>query len=518
MTFIETYFHTNRWPQIAAWVLVSLFLLGFFFPLLGAWTGAILGVWFVGTQKPRRGFLWQIAFTLLPSLASNWRKFPLTGLEQALQYVAWVMLAAVLSVLPFLFHRLTSPRLPGLLSTLPLPLSGALLQTLAPAWLPANIFSLYGLAQSQKANTPLEHIAAAFGYGAVAFLVYWFAAAVVWMWNHEFRASKVAVGASLFAAVYVLAAGFGIYRQFTGVALPSTPPTHTTFAWICLGGALSLSVWALLRPGKPRLPWANRPEITLLQSPCTGEPLHLVRDRNREALVSPSGERFPIRDGIPVFLKPEEITGSNRKYNHLYETIGGFYDDAQRVWSALSGMDRDEHVMSYLRLLEIKPGDSVLETSVGTGLNFKYLPRDIKRYGLDLSAEMLVNCQANLHRWDMDADLFLGNAESLPFTDSSFDVVFHVGGINFFSDRAKAIREMIRVAKPGSLIVIADETEEHVKRAYEQVPITSRYFKHRKEAVTAPIDLVPADMREIRLESIWNGRFYTLTFRKPAAG
>jgi ubiquinone/menaquinone biosynthesis C-methylase UbiE len=173
--------------------------------------------------------------------------------------------------------------------------------------------------------------------------------------------------------------------------------------------------------------------------------------------------------------------------------------------------------MSYLGRLEIKPGDSVLETSVGTGLNFKYLPCGIKRAGLDLSAEMLVNCQANLRRWEMDADLFLGNAESLPFADASFDVVFHTGGINFFSDRAKAIREMIRVAKPGSLMLIGDETEEHVKGAYEKGPFTRKYFKHRKEAVTAPIDLVPADMQEIRL-SIWKGRFYALTFRKPAAG
>jgi len=50
----------------------------------------------------------------------------------------------------------------------------------------------------------------------------------------------------------------------------------------------------------------------------------------------PSGERFPIRDGIPVFLTPEDLTGSNRKYNHLYETIAGFYDDTQRVVCALA--------------------------------------------------------------------------------------------------------------------------------------------------------------------------------------
>ena len=496
---------SKRWRQILAWAVACLFLLGFFFPLLGAWTGAIVGVWFVGTQRPRRGFLWQMVLTFLPSLVANWRKFPLAGPEPALEYVAWMLLVALLTVLPFLFHRLTSPRLPGLLSTLPLPLWGAVLQTAALAWLPANVLSVYSLAQSQRANTLLLHIGSAFGIGAVAFLIYWFAAVVVWMWNHEFRTSQIAAGASLFAAVCVLAA-----------VLPETLSAGAIFPWISLGGALTLSAWALLRPGKHRL-WADRPEIVAkLQSPYTGDPLHVVREDDREALVSPSGERFQIRHGIPALLKPEELTGPNRKYNYLYETIGGFYDDIQRVVAALSGMDRADYVMSYLGLLEIKPGDSVLETSVGTGLNFKYLPRGIKRAGLDLSAEMLVNCQANLRRWEMDADLFLGNAESLPFTDASFDVVFHTGGINFFSDRAKAIREMIRVAKPGSLILIGDETEEHVKNAYEKGPITSRYFKHRKEAVTAPIDLVPADMQEIRL-SIWNGRFYALTFRKPAA-
>jgi ubiquinone/menaquinone biosynthesis C-methylase UbiE len=159
----------------------------------------------------------------------------------------------------------------------------------------------------------------------------------------------------------------------------------------------------------------------------------------------------------------------------------------------------------------------VLETSVGTGLNYKYVPRGAKLFGLDLSAEMLTSCQANLRRWEMDADLFLGNAEDLPFANDSFDVVFHVGGINFFDDRTKAIREMIRVAKPGSRILIADETEKHVKSTYERIPITSGYFRNRQEAVTAPIDLVPPEMQEIHLEVLRDGRFYALTFRKPSS-
>jgi ubiquinone/menaquinone biosynthesis C-methylase UbiE len=168
--------------------------------------------------------------------------------------------------------------------------------------------------------------------------------------------------------------------------------------------------------------------------------------------------------------------------------------------------------------LEVKGGDSVLETSVGTGLNFKYLPRGVSLTGIDLSPEMLTRCQTNLRRRGLQGDLFLGNAECLPFADESFDVVFHVGGINFFNDRAKAIREMIRVAKPGSRILIADETEEHVKEMYERGPITSGFFRNRKEPVTAPVDLVPPEMWETHLELLkpmGKNRFYVLTFRKP---
>ena len=181
----------------------------------------------------------------------------------------------------------------------------------------------------------------------------------------------------------------------------------------------------------------------------------------------------------------------------------------RRSKAAISG----SFFRSYMRLLQVRPGDTVLETSVGTGLNFQYLPEGVELSGIDLSPEMLANCQRNLRRWKMDADLYLGNAESLPFADSSFDVVYHVGGINFFNDREKAIREMIRVARPGSLLLIADETEDYVKQVYEKQP--GGLFKNRKQPVRPPIDLVPAEMREVHLELLMDGLFYALTFRKP---
>jgi ubiquinone/menaquinone biosynthesis C-methylase UbiE len=488
---MPTIVKSSRRSQILAWFVASLFILGFFLSLVGAWTGPILGTWFVGTQKLRRGFLWMIAISFIPSLIFGWRNFPLTGPEPALHYLGWTLLAAVLGVLPFTFHRLVSPRVPGFLSTLPLPLAAVAIPLLATAL----------------------HFGAASVIGPSTFFIFWFAATIIWLWNQESRATSIVFGAGV-----IVVGGFELFRHFSGVVLPVDLLTGATFSWSCLGAALFLSVWALFHPIKQRS-WAERPQtIARLQSPFTHEPLQVVSDKGREALVSSSGERFPVRDGIPAFLKPEDLTGDNGKYNKLYETIGGFYDDTQRVFGAFKGLDRDEYFLVYMRMLEAKPGDLVLETSVGTGLSFKYLPRGVKLSGLDLSPEMLANCQVNLRRWKMEADLYLGNAENLPFADSSFDVVFHVGGISFFNDQAKAIREMIRVAKPGSLLLISDETEEYAKATYEKIPITSSYYKNRQTTVKIPIDLVPHEMQEIHLEMIKGGQFYAITFRKPAAG
>jgi ubiquinone/menaquinone biosynthesis C-methylase UbiE len=298
------------------------------------------------------------------------------------------------------------------------------------------------------------------------------------------------------------------------IALRINLPSTVVFPWVCVAASLLLAVVALLRLAGTQ-PSSRRSDVVILRSPVSGLPLTCSPDG--KALVSAIGESFPIHRGIPNFLQPGDLTGANRKYNHLYQTIAGFYDDSQRFFCAFSNMDRDAYVRSYLGFLEVKPGDCVLETSVGTGLNFKYLPRDIQRFGLDLSPEMLANCQTNLRRWQMDADLVLGNAESLPFADNSFDVVFHVGGINFFSDHARAIREMIRVAKPGTLILIADETEQHVKESFENIPYTAAFYQGRDQAVTAPINLLPPEMQDVHLANIFNNRFYALSFRKPGA-
>jgi ubiquinone/menaquinone biosynthesis C-methylase UbiE len=53
--------------------------------------------------------------------------------------------------------------------------------------------------------------------------------------------------------------------------------------------------------------------------------------------------------------------------------------------------------------------------------------------------------------------LALAEGEHIPFADRSFDAVLCVGGFNFFSDPARALREMARVTRRGGRVVVADE-------------------------------------------------------------
>jgi ubiquinone/menaquinone biosynthesis C-methylase UbiE len=494
-----------------AWFFMLLFVLGFFISGIGAWTGPVVGAWFVGTQRPWRGFQWMVALGFIPSLVFHFASLPHGGLGESAQSLVWLLAATILSVLPYTIHRLIAPRLSGWRAALPLPFAAVGVQVIALALLPGAFYRIFFFPPDGHASRFLLDNAAQVGIGAVPFAHLWLASFLVWMWNLEFRGKRIAAGAGVFAAVSAAMAGWSVWMQVRHEALATPLPTGGAFA--SCSALILIGLFAMRAP-QPR--WLGRREsMARLRSPYTGEPLGLVEEAGQEFLASESGERFPIRKGIPVLLRRGEITGANRKYNLLYETIAGFYDDTQRVALALAGMDRDAYVRSYLKRLEAKPGDAVLETSVGTGLNFKYLPQGARLTGLDLSAEMLANCQTNLRRWEMEADLYLGNAETLPFADNSFDVVFHTGGINFFSDRAKAIGEMIRVAKPGSLILIADETEEHVQKAYENIPYTREFYKSRTETVAAPVNLLPEGMEEVNVEIVWGNRFYALTFRKP---
>lgn len=231
---------------------------------------------------------------------------------------------------------------------------------------------------------------------------------------------------------------------------------------------------------------------------------------------SACSREFPIREGIPRFIRYQELTGLNRRFARLYDWLSYVYVPVSRIAYALIGGEARSRREVLDRLVP-KRG-RVLEVSIGPGVNLPYLidsPGEGEVYGLDISVGQIRRCRSLCRKRGWSVDLFLGNAEELPFEDESFATVFHIGGINFFNDKKKAIEEMTRVAQPGAKIVIVDEKERGARLYAATIPGFRRIFKGEREAVSAPLEFVPPEMLDVRLTDVWRGWGYCLEFRKP---
>lgn len=230
---------------------------------------------------------------------------------------------------------------------------------------------------------------------------------------------------------------------------------------------------------------------------------------------------YPIQEGLPRFAARQELIGKNRNQYWLGNIYSHFYDQiVVKPMMLFFGVQEEAGRREYLSELEAIKNAKVLEIAVGPGPNIPYVYQMVEGaevYGLDLSLGMLHQCAENLNRWSLEADLFQGLAEQLPFKDNTFDVVFQVGGINDFRDKQRAIEEMLRVAKPGTKIVVVDEWlhPEREKRLLGRLVLRALPVLYRR--TEPPTDLLPATVEETRLEPIWNGYGYCLAFRKPGA-
>lgn len=248
--------------------------------------------------------------------------------------------------------------------------------------------------------------------------------------------------------------------------------------------------------------------LRMLRNPSTGN--SLVYDDCR--MLDPhTGETFPIRNGIPVILRKDDVFGWNRKQQVGYNLFSPLYDLLYRFKIAQRWLAEISEIM------EVRSGEHILETSVGTGQQIHNIKRngiDANFFGNDISFGMLRRCQRNMEKWGVEIGLVQGNAEALPFESQLFDVVFHVGGFNFFNDKTSAIAEMIRVARPCAKLYIADETDTIRDKPGLLGRIADWYLPSR-EIFTPPVDLIPDDMLNVKTHNLLGDKFWMVAFRMP---
>lgn len=110
-----------------------------------------------------------------------------------------------------------------------------------------------------------------------------------------------------------------------------------------------------------------------------------------------------------------------------------------------------------VRFAGVRAGQSVLDAATGTGVvALSARERGARVTALDLTPELLERAKENATIAEVgDIAWHEGDVENLPFPDASFDVVLSQFGHIFAPRPEVAVREMLRVLKPGGRIAFS---------------------------------------------------------------
>jgi SAM-dependent methyltransferase len=141
-------------------------------------------------------------------------------------------------------------------------------------------------------------------------------------------------------------------------------------------------------------------------------------------------------------MEESEKARATRNPAEVYEEffVPALFQQWGSVVANLAGVGPDQCV------LDVGCGTGVLACAAATrvGLGGAVV-------GLDPNEEML----AVARRKNAAIEWRVGRAESIPFSSESFDAVVSQFGFMFFEDRRAALREMMRVLRPGGRLAVA---------------------------------------------------------------
>jgi ubiquinone/menaquinone biosynthesis C-methylase UbiE len=110
---------------------------------------------------------------------------------------------------------------------------------------------------------------------------------------------------------------------------------------------------------------------------------------------------------------------------------------------------------------QLVDGDVVLDLGSGGGIDVILSARRVaptgKAYGLDMTDEMLDLARRNAAEAGVaNVEFLKGHIEEIPLLDSSVDVVISNCVINLSTDKARVLREVARVLRPGGRFAVTD--------------------------------------------------------------
>jgi SAM-dependent methyltransferase len=140
------------------------------------------------------------------------------------------------------------------------------------------------------------------------------------------------------------------------------------------------------------------------------------------------------------------------------DAIANFKEAQTQGWAHFAPLEAVTTPSAALlvKFAGVRAGQRVLDVACGTGvaaITAARLGADV--CGIDLTPELLARARENSAIAEVPIDWRQGDAEQLPYEGAEFDVVLSQFGHMFAPRPEIAMREMLRVLKPGGTIAFA---------------------------------------------------------------
>jgi ubiquinone/menaquinone biosynthesis C-methylase UbiE len=147
----------------------------------------------------------------------------------------------------------------------------------------------------------------------------------------------------------------------------------------------------------------------------------------------------------------------------------------------------EPYAIEVAKRIKPTPNSIVLEIAAGTGRVTRHIresiPPSTKLIASDISENMLAVAKNKLSHLDIDWQII--DAQELPFSDNSIDLVVCCFGYMFVPDKQKAFEEVYRVLKPGGQFLFttwdklenntASFTSRSIAKKYLEDPLPDSY-------------------------------------------
>ena len=140
------------------------------------------------------------------------------------------------------------------------------------------------------------------------------------------------------------------------------------------------------------------------------------------------------------------------------DPIAQFKENAKQAWSTFTPLEMVTASVAprLVKYAGVERGREVLDVGCGTGVVALTAARlGAKVTGVDLTPELLARARENGAIMGLEVAWQEGDAEALPFADARFDIVVSQFGHMFAPRPEFAVKEMLRVLKPGGTIAFS---------------------------------------------------------------